>query len=504
MPPHVSGQGADGRRARPHVLPAPAGDLPYLSAVGALRAFADRSLSPVELLDALIARAGQVEPQVNALAEKLFEQARAAALEAERRYRGGAHPPPRALEGLPVAVKEAIPLAGHLVSEGLLRPLDSSPARDTAWSISRVLSAGGIVHARTTTSELCCMPMSHAVRWGVTHNPWDLRMSVGGSSGGSAAALAAGMSALALGSDIGGSIRAPACLAGVVGFKPPHGRVPIEPPAGLDPWLHVGPMARSVADAALLANVLAGPHPGDPTSLPAAPPTPDRFESLAGLRVACCPRPGDLPVEERVAANAEATARALRDAGARVESVEIDWRLDEVKQVMWGRGDMGRARSALALDRESPGAVSRYTVQCMERSLAGSEAVSPRRRTLLEARIRDALDAVLARFDALLIPTMGVACMRAGDDYIEHPLLVDSSPLDHFCDAALTPMLNIASACPVLAVPSGLASVGRDSSADGELMRAPTGVQVIARPLDDAAAFRVAAAIEAVRPWSQP
>lgn len=496
----MSGGSASGRHAQPRTLPAPASDLPYVSAVDALRAFAERSLSPVELLDALIARVEQVEPQVNALAEKLFAQARAAALEAERRYGGSGDPPPRALEGLPVAVKEAMPLAGHLTSEGLLRPLDASPATHTAWSISRVRSAGGIVHARTTTSELCCMPMSHAVRWGITRNPWDLRMSVGGSSGGSAAALAAGISTLALGSDIGGSIRAPACLTGVVGFKPPHGRVPIEPPAGLDPWLHVGPMARSVADAALLANVLAGPHPGDRTSLPAAPPIPGRFESLAGMRIVCCQRPGDLPVEERVAANAEATAQALRDAGARVESVEIDWRLDEVKQAMWGRGDMSRARSVLALHRESPGAVSPYTVQCMERSLAGSEAVSPERRTLLEARIRETLDAVLARFDAVLIPTMGVACMRAGEDYAEQPLLVDGRPLEHFCDAALTPMLNIASACPVVAVPSGLTSIGCDSNADAEAGRVPTGVQVIARPFEDGAAFRVAAAIESARP----
>lgn len=474
--------------AEPSRPPAPASELPYLSATQALQAFRSRALSPVELLDALIERAEQVEPLVNAFAETMFEQARATAVEAERRY-AGKGPEPRALEGLPVAAKEAMALAGKVSAEGLLQPLDPLPATQTSWALSRVLEAGGIVHARTTTSELCCMPMSHAMRWGITRNPWDLRMGVGGSSGGSAAALAVGTAPLALGSDIGGSIRAPACLAGVVGYKPPHGRVPIEPPAGLDRWLHVGPMARTVADAALLANILAGPHPGDATSLPATAPIGADLGGVEGMRIACCAQPGDLPVQERVAANVEATAQALREAGARVEQVKIDWKLDEVKQAMWGRGDQSRAQAALALERRHPRSLSPYTVICLERSVAMSQTLSPAQRERLEAGVRSALDLVFERFEALLIPTMGVTCMEAGVDYDERPLLVDGAPLEHFCDAALTPMLNIASDRPALAVPSGLVDE-----------RVPAGVQVIAQPLDDLTAFKVAAAIEAARP----
>ena len=265
--------------------------------------------------------------------------------------------------------------------------------------------------------------------------------------------------------------------------------------------MHVGPMARSVADAALLANVLAGPHRDDPTSLPACPPIPLEPAPVSGLRIAWCARPGDLPVAEQVARNAQASAEALAAAGACIEQVAIEWRLEGIKRAMWGRGEMSRARAALALREKHPGELSPYTIACLERSLAMSEKVSPREREQLESRIREALLEVLERFDALLIPTMAVACMEAGVDYDERPLLVDELPLEHFCDAALTPMLNIAGTCPVVAVPSGLADAVRDSHASAEAGLVPTGVQVIGRPFDDRTAFRVAAAIEATRPW---
>jgi aspartyl-tRNA(Asn)/glutamyl-tRNA(Gln) amidotransferase subunit A len=297
------------------VSPSRSGDLAYLGATEALVAFAARALSPVELLETLIERAARVEPAVNAFAETMYEEARAEARRAERRWAAGTARP---LEGLPVAAKESQALAGRVVTDGLIEPLDPEPAPSTAWAPARLRAAGAIVHARTTTSELCCMPMSHAARWGTTRNPWDLTKAVGGSSGGSAAALAAGDATLATGTDIGGSVRAPAALAGVVGYKPPHGRVPLEPPANAETWLHAGALARSVADVALMANAMAGPHPGDRCSLPAAPPLPAEFEPAAGMRVAFSSRPGDLPVEAAVAVNAERVAAALAAAGVEV------------------------------------------------------------------------------------------------------------------------------------------------------------------------------------------
>ncbi|HYC82104.1 MAG TPA: amidase, partial [Solirubrobacterales bacterium] len=376
------------------------------------------------------------------------------------------------------------------------------PAPRSAFALQRLRDAGAIVHARTTTAELCCMPMSHARRWGATRNPWDLTRAVGGSSGGSAAALAAGTATVATGTDVGGSIRAPACLAGVVGYKPPHGRVPLEPPRNAESWLHAGPLARSVADAALLANAMAGPHPGDQLSLPAVPPLPLEPAAAAGMRVAFCARPGDLPVAAAVAANAERVATALAGAGVEVEPVELDWRLEELNEAMWGHGDTSRARAALDRERHRPGQLSPYAVECFGRTLTAAAAVPPERRADLERRLTASLTEALSRFDAL-IPTMGVAAMDAGEDYAARPLLVDDRRLDHFCDAALTPIFNIANACPVLAVPSGLAAVPDPgpTATGGPSPGVPTGVQVAAAPHQDAVAFRVAAAIERTAPW---
>ncbi len=206
-------------------------ELAYLSATEALHLFRTRQLSPRELMTAVIERAELVEPVVNAFAERLFDQALDAAAEAERLYRPGGRPRP--LEGLPVAAKDEQPIAGHPVTDGtLLRA--PYVATETAIAISRIQDAGGIVHACTTTSEFCCLPLSHTRRWGVTRNPWNLAAAAGGSSSGSAASLAAGTTTLATGSDIGGSLRAPASFTGVVAFKPPHGRNPILPPAGRD------------------------------------------------------------------------------------------------------------------------------------------------------------------------------------------------------------------------------------------------------------------------------
>ncbi len=465
-------------------------DLAYLGGREALRAFAARALSPVELLEALIERAAVVEPTVNAFAETLYEEARAAARESERRWAAGTARP---LEGLPVAAKEAQALAGHRVSEGLREPLDPGPAAETSWALQRLRDAGAIVHARTTTSELCCMPMSHASRWGVTRNPWDPTKGVGGSSGGSAAALAAGTATLATGTDIGGSVRAPAALAGVVGYKPPHGRVPLEPPANFETWQHAGALARTVADVASMANAMAGPHPGDRCSLPAAPALPAGFEPAAGMRVAFASRPGDLPVEAAVAANAEVVAAALADAGVEVREVRLDWRLEEIDEAMWGHGDMTRAKAALEREASRPGTLSPYAVACFERALAAAASIPIERRVAVENRLRNGVFALFDSYDAILVPTMGVAAMDAGEDYVTRPLCVDGAPLDHFCDAALTPIFNVASCCPVLSVPSGLAPSGT-----------PTGVQVAGPPSDDLTAFRLAAEIERVAPWGYP
>lgn len=452
--------------------------LHYLSASEALRLFRARELSPVELMRAVVERAGRVEPDVNAFAEEMFEQALRAAAVAEKRYVPGGQPGP--LEGLPVAAKEEQPLAGHPVTDGtLLRP--PQLARETSIGLSRIQAAGGILHARTTTSEFCCMPLSHTRRWGITRNPWNLQTAAGGSSGGSGAALAAGTAFLATGSDIGGSLRAPASFTGVVGFKPPHGRNPVLPPAGLDTYYHHGPMARTVADCALLQNVMSGEDPRDPHSrLPAVS---VELGDVRGLRVACCPVPGDFPVDLEIAANTRAVGQALASAGAAVTEIEIAWTLDMVKQALWAHFGTGLAAEVLELDRRNPGVITPY---CQAFARKGVEnIVDAQTGHAVEAAIRERLDAVFGQFDALIVPTLGATAFAAGEDYLSAEVVVNGVALEHFSDASLTPAFNVGSEHPVLAVPSGWASNG-----------VPTGVQVVADKYADSVAFRVGAAIE--------
>ena len=135
--------------------------------------------------------------------------------------------------------------------------------------------------------------------------------------------------------------------------------------------------------------------------------------------------------------------------------MELDWRLEEINEAMWGHGDTTGARAALAREAERPGTLSPYAVACFERSLAAAAAIPIERRVALENRLRQRCLRLFDSYDAVLVPTMGVASMDAGEDYAARPLRVDGAPLDHFCDAALTPIFNVASCCPVLTVPSG-------------------------------------------------
>ena len=274
-------------------------DLTYLSAEEALHLFRSRDLSPVELVTAAIERAKEVEPQINAFVEHLYDEALDQAREAEARY-AGTGPPPRPLEGIPVAVKEEHPIAGRTWASGSVLSKDHM-ADITHPIVERIVAAGGIIHARTATPEFSCAGFTHSDLWGVTRNPWNLDYTPGGSSGGSGAALAAGTATLATGSDIAGSIRIPASFCGVVGYKPPYGRVPGHPPFNLDHYCGDGPMARTVADCALLQNVLVGPHPLDVVSLRPPVYIPEQLEGIKGWNVALSIHLGDYPVEPDVA-----------------------------------------------------------------------------------------------------------------------------------------------------------------------------------------------------------
>jgi len=461
-------------------------DLHYLPATQALQAFRDRELSPVELVTAVIDRAETVEPVINAFAETFYDQALEQARAAEARYAGQGEAP-RPLEGLPVAVKEEAEIAGQHNTLGSL-PLRDNVADQTNAFVQRILDAGGIVHARTTTPEFSCAPVTWTRLWGVTRNPWNTQYSPGGSSGGSAAALAAGTAALATGSDIGGSIRIPASFSGVVGFKPPYGRVPEMAIFNLDHYCHEGPLARTVADCALLENVIAGPHPSDVASIRPKLEIPRELPPAAGMRIAFSADLGCYRVDEDVAANSRAAADRLRYAGATVEEVELPWDLEDIKRAARIHFGMIFGASIKEINAKHADELTSYA-----RSLvAEADEVSKDdfvAGLALEGRIYVPLGQLLEEFDALICPTFAVPALPAEYDPGQ-PVVVNGQASTDWMDVMMTLPFNIASRCPVMSVPSGL-------SRDG----VPTGLAIVGRTFDDVAVFRVAAAHEGQMPW---
>ena len=463
-------------------------DLHYLSATEVLRAFRERELSPVEILDAVSARADAVEPTVNCLLERDVEASRAEALAAQERYAAGT--PAGPLDGLPVVLKEEQPIAGRSLRLGSL-VTEGYVSEETHPVAERVLAAGGVVHARTTTPEFSCAAYTHSRLWGITRNPWNPDWTPGGSSGGSGAALASGTAYLASGSDIGGSIRIPASFCGVVGFKAPYGRVPAIPPWNLDTYCHDGAMGRTVADTALLHNTIQGQHPFDHVSLPALP-IPADLGDVAGMRIALAVTLGDLPVEPGVEANTRAFADALKAAGAIVEEVSVPLRradLIEAALVHYG-SIMGPSMTDLGVD---PSMFEAYTQHFLRIATAAAERTSVFQGLTGESAVHVALAQVLVDHDALICPTVGGYGFRAGEEYADG-IDVAGTHLDVYLLACQTPIFNIASRHPVLSVPSGLGPNG-----------VPTGVQVVARPYDDVTAFHVGAAAEReLGLWNDP
>ncbi|MFI0418737.1 amidase [Spongiactinospora sp. 9N601] len=462
-------------------------ELHHLSATEALRAFRARRLSPVELTEAVIARAERTEPVVNALCHRFFDEALRQAKAAERRYAGRGEPP-RPLEGLPTVVKEDEPVTGQPWTQGSLRYRDAV-AGHTSVFVRRVLDAGAIVHARSTASEFASAAFTHSALWGVTRNSWNPEFSPGGSSGGSAAALAAGSTVLATGSDTAGSIRVPASFSGVAGFKPPHGRVPVDPPYHLDTYVHSGVLARTVADVALMQNVVAGPHPADIGSLRPRHVLPDPAglgRDLRGMRIALSEDLGDWAVDPEVRRNTREYGERLRAAGAHVEEAGISVPRARVMRAAAIHFHHGFG-AVIAAEGRTPyaQAFARWAAE----EAAGAGVLDG---FAIETELYRPVGELFERFDALVCPTAATRGLVAGEDYVGHGPEVDGERLGHYLESLLALPFNIMSRCPVLAVPSGVARNG-----------VPTGVQIVGRPFDDDTPFRIGAAAEVRQHWPE-
>jgi aspartyl-tRNA(Asn)/glutamyl-tRNA(Gln) amidotransferase subunit A len=242
-------------------------EIHWMSAHQLLDAYREGSLSPVEVTAAILERVDAVNPRINAIVTPTPEMAIEQAKESEKRYRDG---DARALEGIPVTVKDLIPTKGIRTTFGSKLYEEYVPDQD-AVLVERLKAAGTVMLGKTNTPEFGLVAVTDNLIFGPARNPWDLKKTTGGSSGGAGGALAAGLGPLAVGNDGGGSIRVPSSLCGVFGIKPQFGRIPStgKPYHGWETMNAEGPMARSVADAALMLDVMAGPDDRDRFSLPA-------------------------------------------------------------------------------------------------------------------------------------------------------------------------------------------------------------------------------------------
>lgn len=449
-----------------------------LSAPELLAAYRSRALSPVEVMEAVLAQAGRREGELHALCAVDAEGARAAARASEARWRAGTA---GALDGVPVTLKENIAQPGVAYRLGTAATADDAVAHFEAPPAARLREAGAIAWARTTMPDYGMLSSGLSSLYAEpARNPWDRALTPGGSSAGAAAAAAAGYGPLHLGTDIGGSIRLPAGWCGLVGLKPSHGRVPIKPGyAGRV----AGPLTRTVADAALMLAVLAQPDARDPTQLPPLQPggLAPRAPALRGLRLGLMLDAGwGEAVQPEVAAAITAAARAFEQAGAIVEPLGAF----TTREMADGIDRFWRMRSWLDISALAPERRARVLPYILDwvAPAAGYDGATVFHGYSQMQALREAAHAACEPFDFVLSP---VAPMPAYAAHLASPLHDPARPFEHI---AFTLPFNM-SEQPALAINAGYTSAGL-----------PIGLQISGRRFDDAGVLALGAAWEQLRP----
>jgi amidase len=428
-----------------------------------------RQVSAREVITAHIDRITAVDGTVNAIVTRCFETALTKASGADEALMAGE--PPGLLHGLPVAHKDLADTAGVRTTYGSVLFADNIPERD-ALIVSRMSGAGAISLGKTNTPEFGAG--SHTVNqvFGATRNPYDLTRSAGGSSGGSAAALAARMICLADGSDLGGSLRNPASFCNVVGLRPSPGRVPAWPVSDVTDSLSVvGPMARTVADVALLLAVISGPDQSVPLALDAAPPAltdpaqvPALLErDLTGVRAAWSPDLG-LPVDPAVRAVLEPARQVLTDLGCEVVDSMPDLSgADEVFRTWRAFRFAVSYGPLLARHRDQLGPnVVWNTERGLELTLAELS-----RATELRDRLAEQVTAFFADVHVLACPAVQVPPFDVDLDWVHE---IDGVPQRTYLDWMASAYLFSATGLPAMSVPAGFTAEGL-----------PVGLQLVGR-----------------------
>ena len=459
-------------------------DLCSLSATELLQLYRTRKASPVEATRAVLARIEKLNPVLNCFCLVDAKSALASARQSEARWRKGE--PKGLLDGVPASIKDLLLTRGWPTLRGSRTVNPQGPWNDDAPSVARLREHGAVLVGKTTTPEFGWKGVTDNSLTGITRNPWNKRMTPGGSSGGSTAAVAAGMGPLTVGTDGGGSIRSPCAFTGLFGLKPSFGRVAAWPLSPFGTVAHVGPITRSVADAALMMNVLTLPDARDWFALPhdARDYRVGLEDGVKGLRIAYSADLGYAEVEPEIAALVKKAVTRFSELGAHVEAADPGF--------------------------ENPGPM--FTTHWFAGAASLLRGFSPEQVKLVDpglrdvarqgARIRmlDYLDAVQKRgqlgmlinrfhekYDLLLTPTLPLAAFEAGRevaDVLKEKRWTDWTPFSYPFNLTQQPAASI---------PCGLTKRGL-----------PVGLHIVGPRYADALVLRAARAFESTLPIRTP
>jgi aspartyl-tRNA(Asn)/glutamyl-tRNA(Gln) amidotransferase subunit A len=458
-------------------------DLCYTPAVELARLIRAKAISPVEVMDAVLARAEALNPKLNAICTWTADMARSRARVAEQAVMRGEKL--GRLHGVPVTIKDLAFTKGVRTMAGSWIHAERVPEVDAPF-VERLAAAGAIAIGKTTVPEFGWKGCGDSPLTGVSHNPWRHGMNAGGSSTGAAICAAAGIGPIHQGSDGAGSIRMPAGFCGVFGLKPSYGRVPYTPANNNDHMSHAGPITRTVADAALMLKVMAGPDDRDQVSLPDTPA--DYLarldDGIAGLRVAFSPDLGYLPVDTEVASIVRAAVPAFEELGCQVEEIDPGWGDPiAIEHVFYAANAAGNHGIHLKRwgERMDPGLVA--LIQDGMRHSAADYVRARGRRLEYYDRVRRFFE----RFDLLLTPTLSVVAFPVGRLIPEH---WQQHPWDWIRWAGFSYPFNL-TWLPAATCPCGFTAEGL-----------PVGLQIVAGRHRDLRVLQAAHAFERARPWA--
>jgi aspartyl-tRNA(Asn)/glutamyl-tRNA(Gln) amidotransferase subunit A len=442
-----------------------------MSAMEMRRRIAAKEISPVELTQRALAKAEATQSTLNAFYLLMPEDALAAAKVAEDAVMKGA--PLGAIHGIPFSAKDLMAVKGVGYASGS-RTMADNVATVDAPAVERTKAAGGILIGKTTTSEFGCKPVGDSPLTGTTRNPWNLAKTPGGSSAGAAASVAAGITPFALGTDGGGSIRIPAAFTGLAGLKGQFGRVPVWPTSATPTLAHVGPLARSVTDTALLFSVIAGFDRRDAFGV--AGPVPDVLgaarASVANMKVAYSPTLGYARPDPEVVKLTDRAARTFEELGCQVELVENVFDTDpaDLWTAEFYAGVGIRLRSFVENQREL---LDPAVADVLEPALS-QEMRDYYTKVFARYALRDHVRSFFERYDLLISPTIPVTSLDAGKNipdaltdrnlvswvYYTYPFNLTGQPAASVC-AGIAPD----------GMPVGLQIVGR-SHCEDDVVRA--------------------------------